>query len=441
MKSATANTILLITAGRCCRADVGARGEITGLWSQSRRSGLSLVESVRAAVALGAGTGRQVLVLTTEAWTQTLNLHRGQVSGLVREELEQALAFEAEPFSGLSPLDSVIGACDSGARDGSASFWVVQLARSERDDIQRLIKETGGRLVGIGHPGGMPLPLTSIPSGGAWRRIECWDGAWVLVTCEDGLAVQTKVIPSAPEARDLPTHGRIERLHARESAVFADDALPLSDDSTLRLWFGKVPLALAQSAALPLIVADAPVRSRNVPLVVGAVLTAVVVALSLAQWLWFGGVNHLLEEKRSEHAAIQPLIDTANKEIPKLNTALAEAQKKQQSLARVEMQRGAVLLLMQQLAKHCSQDVVVRSIKPERGMMTLGGVSLEAASVDELGIVLTNSLKPAGLVARPVEKKARQALANDGPWDFSIAVMSVELANSRTAPAPIVSDN
>lgn len=442
MKPAAANTLLLITASRCSRADVGARGEITGLWSQPRRAGLSLAESVRLALGLGTIAGRNVLVLTTEAWTQTLSLHRGQVSGLAREELEQALAFEAEPFSGLSPLDSVIGTTDSGARDGSASFWVVQLARNDRDGIERAIKESSSRLVGIGHPGAVPVPLNGLASGSAWRRIECWDGAWLLTICEDGRNVQTKVIPSAPDARDLPAHGVIERLHARDTAAFAEDALPLHDESTLRLWFGKMAQALAHNpAALPLIVADAPTTSRNVPTLISVGLVAVVMVFSLAQWFWLGTQKRQLDDKRSEHAAIQPLIDAANKEIAKLSTDLTAAQTKQQNLARVEQQRGAILLLMQQLAKHCTQDIVVRSIKAERGIMILGGVSLEAAAVDELGIVLTSALRPVGLVAQPLEKKARQALTQQGPWDFSLAVMSQELAAIRTAPAPIASDN
>ena len=442
MKPAAANTILLITASRCCRADTGAREEITNLWSQPRKAGLSLAESVRFAFGLSTTTGRNVLVLTTEAWTQTLSLHRGQVSGLARTELEQALAFEAEPFSGLSPLDSVIGTSDSGARDGSASFWVVQLARSERDGTERVIKESSGKLVGMGHPGAVPLPLTGAASGSAWRRIECWDGAWLLVTCEDGRNVQTKVIPTAPNARELPAHGVIERLHARESAVFANDALSLAEDSTLRLWFGKVALAWAHHpSALPLIVADAPATSRNIPALISMVLVAAVIVLSLAQWFWLGQQKRQLDDKRSEHAAIQPLIDAANKEIAKLNTDLAEARTKQQNLARVEQQRGALLMLMQQLARHCSEDVVVRSIKAERGLMILGGVSLEAASVDELGIVLTSALKPVGLAAQPLEKKARQALTQHGPWDFTIAVMPTELATTRTPPAPVASDN
>jgi len=442
MKIPGINTLLLITSTRCCRADVGARGEVTALWSQPRRAGLSLAESARFALGLGVSTGRQVLVLTTEVWTQTLSLHRGQVSGLARAELEQALAFEAEPFSGLSPLDSVLGASDSGARDGSASFWVVQLARNDRDGIGRAIKDSGSKLAAIGHPGAVPLPLTSVAGGAAWRRIECWDGAWLLATCEDGRNVQTKVIPSAPNVRDLPAHGVIERLHARESAVFANDALPLSDESTLRLWFGKATLALAQNpAALPFIIADAPTSSRNVPFVIGALLTAAVLVFSVAQWFWFGAQKREQDEKRAEQAAIQPLIDAANKEIAKLNAEITDAQKKQQNLARLEQQRGALLLLMQQLAKHCSQDVVVRSIKAERGTMILGGVSLEAASVDELGIVLTSVLKPVGLVAQPQEKKARQSLANRGPWDFTIAVMPLELVTNRTAVAPVISDN
>ena len=433
MKSPAINTLLLITAGRCCRVDVEG-----GMWSTARRAGLPLAEAARTALTLGGPAGRSAIVLTTDAWTQTLSLHRGQVSGLSKIELQQALAFEAEPFSGLPALESVTAATDSGARDGSASFWIVQLARGERDAVQRIIKESGSRLLGIGHPGGAPAPLSSMAGGTAWHRVECWDGAWLLLLCADGRQVQTKVVPSVPEGRDLPAHGTLEKLHGREGTPFDAAALSLADEATLRSYGGRL---LQHADGLPLIAAEAPPPARSLPWVAGVALTSAALVLGLAQFVWFGKQKSDLRALQAEHAVVQPSIDNAKKEAAKLRTDIAAAEKKRQSLARVARQRGALALLLEELAKHCPRDVVVSGVKPDRGGMILHGVALDAASVDELGIVLTTALKPAGLFAQAQEKKARLALANQGPWDFSLAVLPVELANKPVAPVNALSDN
>ncbi len=441
MKPPSVNTLILITAGRCCRADVDARGEISGVWSQARRGGLNLAESVRLALGLGSPvSGRGVLVLTTEVWTQTLSLHRGQVSGLARAELEQALAFEAEPFSGLSALESVLGFCDSGARDGTASFWIVQLARGEREAVLRVVKEGGARLQGIAHPGAVPAPLGAVASGTAWRRIECWDGAWLLVLCEDGRSVQVKVVPSAPEPRDLPAHGTLERLNARENSPFTAEevAWSLNDEVTLRSWFEKLA---RMPGEIPLIQAEAAAPPRHLPKQVGILLTAAVIVTSIAQALWLGREKQSLTNLQQEYARLQPLIETTNRESAKLKTELGEVQQKLKNLQRLIQQRGSVPELLRALAEHCPETIVFSQIKPERGVMNLSGIALEAMAVDEMSIVLSGALKPVGLVATPLEKKARQAQSNRGPWDFTIAVMPVEQATRNAPPVPTESDN
>lgn len=441
MKPASVNTLILITAGRCCRADVGARGEVSGVWSQARRGGLNLAESVRLALGLGSPvSGRGVLVLTTEVWTQTLSLHRGQISGLSRAELEQALAFEAEPFSGLSALESVLGFCESGARDGTASFWIVQLSRSEREAVLRVVKEGGARLQGIAHPGAVSAPLGAVAAGTAWRRIECWDGTWLLVLCEDGRSVQVKVVPSAPETRDLPSHGTLERLNARENSPFTADevAWSLNDEATLRSWFEKLACTPGE---MPLIQAEAAALPRNMPKQVGTLLTAAVIVISVAQAIWLGREKHALSGLQQEYAQLQPMIETTNKETAKLKMELSEVQQKLKNLQRLTQQRSSVPELLRALAEFCPETIVISQIKPERGVMNLSGVALEAMAVDEMGIVLSGALKPVGLVATPLEKKACQAMSNQGPWDFTIAVMPVEQAARSTAAVPAVSDN
>lgn len=435
MKQPAISTIVLVTFTRCVRGDDGG-----GVWSAARKTGQPLAESVRAALQLGGDAGRSVLVLTTDAWTQTVSLHRGQIADLSKSEVRQALAFEAEPFSGLSPLESLTGACECGARDGSASFWITQLARAEFDAVKRVVAERGGRLAGIGHPGGIPLPLTSVASGTAWRRVEGWDGAWLLVSCEDGRSVQTKVIPTAPDARDLPSHGTVERLNAQNSPpASAEKALSLSDEATLRDWLRNAATVFNQSdAALPLMVIEVPASTRDWPRFAGIALTAAVVLLTIGQIVWLRQREKTLLAEQESHAATAAQIDAAHRQIAKLKTELDSAKKNEATLRSVEQQRGALALMMKALTLHCPEDVVVRSIKVERGVMILGGVALNAASVDELGIVLTGELKPVRLVAQPVEKKAR---LNRSAWDFSLAVMPAELAAKALPAAQAVSEN
>lgn len=442
MKSLTVHTIVLITASRFWRADLAMPGgEVQGLWSGSRRAGGALGESVRAALALGGASGRSVLVLTTDAWVQSLALHPGQVAGLSQADLARALAFEVEPFSGIPSLDSAIGAASSGARDGTTGFWVTQLRSGERDAVQQAVKDSGSRLAAIGHPGGVPAPLGRRKGNEAWRRVEVWDGSLLMVACEDGRQVQTRVISTLPDTRQMPGHGTFELLHALPSpplplpdAGIAWQVIELVEESSQRAWFSAWAQSLPRGAAqVPLIapVAAPPSSSRH--FILAGVTMSVVVALCLIQMWWHGGRMATLAQARDEYERTRQLIEATGKQNTALLKELGEARKQHQQRERVEMQRRALPLLLKELAAHRTQDIVVRSIKTEQSTMIVGGLALDATSVDELGIILSQYLRPVGLVAQPLEKKARRALANDGPWDFTLSVKAVELA-TKTMP-------
>jgi hypothetical protein len=145
-----AATFLLITPNRVARADFD--GPLRASNSAPRPAGTSAAEAVRIALTLAVkAAARETWVLSTDTWTQEVKLNAAQIAGLTPEQLGRALAFEAEPFSGIPVSDSATGFREEGGR-----FNVVQMPRAELDGIARAISGAGGRLSGVAHPGIAP---------------------------------------------------------------------------------------------------------------------------------------------------------------------------------------------------------------------------------------------------------------------------------------------
>src|SRR5262245_30153667 len=74
--------------------------------------------------------GERALVLFEGVWTQTLELGAPIVAGLGQPELARALAFELEPASGLSAVETPTSYVpSSGATAGMQRFWAAQVAQ------------------------------------------------------------------------------------------------------------------------------------------------------------------------------------------------------------------------------------------------------------------------------------------------------------------------
>ncbi|MFZ4765121.1 MAG: hypothetical protein ACOYMN_09225 [Roseimicrobium sp.] len=351
MKPAAKSTLILVTASRAVRADfVG--GELRACHLAPRHSSGSMADAVRAALALGGGAAL-VWVLSDEVFSHRVSLSAAQVAGLTPEQLGRALSFEVEPFSGIPVAESATGFY----RHGNGAFDVVELPRSDRDAIQLVAKDGGGKLLGIAH-------------------------------CSP-----------APE-----------------------------DEGALREWLSAW-LPRLQGGALPLITASAPAPAANRFFVTFMVLEVAAILLLLA----LGGMSAFqrasLERQNAELAAATNELNSATKQIEALNKERAALDKEEAQRERVLARRGALLALLKGLAATHTDEVVVRGIATDGpSSLVVSGLSLEAGAVDELSIVLTQTLRGAGWTAQPRTKTGTRNLPSGGPWEFSLTVTHAEAA-------------
>lgn len=150
-------TLLLVTRQRIARADF-ANGATTCKNAQ-RPPKASSTDAVRAALALGGSATGAVWVLSEDVWSQNVALSPAQVSGLSPEQLGRALSFEVEPFSGIPAAESVTGYKTT----GPGAFAVVEMSRADRDTIQRVVSDSGGRLAGIASADAPPAEELELP--------------------------------------------------------------------------------------------------------------------------------------------------------------------------------------------------------------------------------------------------------------------------------------
>lgn len=134
------HTVLGVFARSLLRADL-----VDGDWTirtAPRATGSSVVEAFGMAISLEGGMGSRVWLLSDEWFSQTLTLNPAQVSGLSEEQLGRALAFEAEPFSGIPISSAAVGFI----KTGPGSFDVIATHAETRS---RLLALAGNGFAGI----------------------------------------------------------------------------------------------------------------------------------------------------------------------------------------------------------------------------------------------------------------------------------------------------
>src|SRR5262249_55421328 len=111
MAKRAATTIVLITRQGLLRADFsrGPKIALAGGWQQPRPDLPDLPALVDAALLQGPRPGKRVWVLSTDLWTQTLELATQKAAGIAPAELASALNFEAEALSGLNAFEALVG--------------------------------------------------------------------------------------------------------------------------------------------------------------------------------------------------------------------------------------------------------------------------------------------------------------------------------------------
>ena len=358
-------TLLIVEAHRVVRADVPVPGAKIPprIYTQQRMTGSPLGETLRAGLALAPGCEKNVWVAASEIWSQTLTLPAAALGGLKDAELAAALAFEAEPLSGIPSSNAAMGfiPVQPPRKDGLVDVNAIAMEVYARDDIQSAVKAAGGKLCGV-------CTLKDLPA----------------------------------ESKALNEQDWIERCAAElqaAPAAFPFIAPAPQKISPLRYWL----LGLALEAAVLLVcvghwkwIARAESEART----------------SLQK----------LQTPRKQFDELKAKNDLLKGDLKKLEDERARNSNVIKNAENeVAFQRARISAILRSLSKERSGDIAIQSITAKDTQnLFVEGVTLDPAYADKYAAQLEAALAPAGLRVQPMSKTA--LTASGGPWRFTLQI-------------------
>ena len=207
-----------------------------------------------------------------------------------------------------------------------------------------------------------------------------------------------------------------------------------NSDEPMDAWMARVAAELESGGRA--FIPEPPRAPRVRPQwLAGAALLAVVACL--LGGLWFSSVlrRGALTTQLDEAAAAARSVDQATRELTALRAEVEGMRKSAGRLAEVQARRGALAAVLKECASGLPQDTVLRSIEPDGvSRLKLSGAAMDAAAVDEFGVVLSQLLHPHGWSAQPRLKQARQAGRSAGAWDFVLELTHRETGAATSTP-------
>lgn len=372
-------TLLFISANKVARADFG-RGVLLDLWQTERPDVDDIGILVEVAGKLGPRLRGAVWILWSELFAHALRLDAKAV-GLEGTELQSALAFEAEPISGIGGFESVVAYQQMGADKGEREFWVLQARRSDVELLRDTVSAMGGRLAGITAPAGIDvvLPAGLDPAHADEAEFRKWLGGCA------SLITEKKRRPAAlvPEGKPL-TAGR------RWAIAIA-----------LMLTMGLLCAAQDRYVAKPAIAEmKAEIKKSQ-----DAAETA-------------KGVD-----KQIADAVLQ------KDELGKSNEQLKK------SAAALGTQRRRLADLLARLADHRNDELIIQRIDSAGGELSIHGLCLQPQVATDFARKAGVSALALGWEVHSPKSQAKYLLPNGGPWSFELQFKDV-LASADLLSVP-----
>jgi hypothetical protein len=140
-------SLLLFTDTMSLRADFNGTEliEFNQRPPGDKNFGESLTDSIEFLINLGPKRlGKQVLILTSQSWSQIASLPRVNSSTLSNQDLIQSLKFEAESFSGIEAMQSSLDFVEVKGTDQDRNFYVTQYPNGNTTFLQGIIDTYGG---------------------------------------------------------------------------------------------------------------------------------------------------------------------------------------------------------------------------------------------------------------------------------------------------------
>lgn len=187
-------------------------------------------------------------------------------------------------------------------------------------------------------------------------------------------------------------------------------------------WFTSAAKAIA-AGAWPVIAAPAKAARSLAPREIMLVSLAAAFAILLAGR---AVASQFLERARERDAACSrdaAEVAAARKQSESARKQSEELEAVAAARAAIERGRQAIHATLHGLAEKRTANLVVRSIDgPAPFQLRVRGIALSPGDVDRFGLALEGQLAPAGWTVVPDGTVALHALADGGPWEFSLAL-------------------
>ncbi len=440
-------TLLIVTSRFVARADFGPGPEQArlGFWQAAAPQESGLRAAVGTALGLGPSCARDVWLLTDQVWMQRVYFAAPVMAGLGGEQLERAIGFEVESFSGIAGLQSRLGVHRLGVVQGSEAFWVTQIESDQAAEAVACVAVAGGRLRGIVHPGGLPVPLVSQQKAGPFSRVEVWGRATVCVEKIDGQPAQVRVVnvnPSQPQWREsveswltrltaadtewLPggdSHDLAARHALSEVPTLEGEAL----SEFLKLWADELSRAEPRVPVITPPLRPAPVRRLAA---VSAILLAfVLLGGAVHGWLSSRDLDEAkgrladLGRAQQQSTQLATQLGTLKKQLAQMESVPAVAAERPDEIRRQQERWPALLSAIAQATR---DGVVLDSLTGDSGgAVHVEGVCLRPTAADELAARMSAVLNTKGWTVSAAEKWAASSDAGEAAsplWGYRILV-------------------
>lgn len=435
-------TLILVTRQTVLRADLTGRGAPAAdqVWAHARPETPDIVAAVDFALSLGPKVGSRVYVLSSDFWLQCPTLSAAKASGLLAADLGMALNFEVEGRSGIPAADGTAAAVTLPPVRGEVPCWTVQIRSGERDAIADAVRRAGSTFGGVTHPAAVPEPLRG-QAGVAFQRIELWPDAVVGVRRDATGRLQMKVINTDPplgrwgsEMGAWLEPGPTELLTADNlaatgafSAPGTQTPIPLSDPVIAGEWVARWAAALTARAPQVPVVGPAPrvASGANRGLAAGVlVILAAAACIGLRYFIdqQQTRLNASLAGTAPDGKGAETIRAELKAETEKRDRGRADRAKLEKVTPLIEQHRARYSKLLEALATHMPENVVVQKIDHDASGPKVSGVTLRPELAQQYTRTLYAPLKAFGWEVQPAKETA---LKERDAWGFEFVVRDV----------------
>jgi hypothetical protein len=448
-------TLLVVTRDRVIRAEFASASAAAPsmLAVRERPETDDPIVAVTAALGHERRALGKVFVLSADVWIRTLEMPAANAAAMSAEELRHALAFEAEPLSGMAPAETTTAAVTLQDVKGTRSLWVTQVGTHTLGEIDEVVRGARGKLAGLLHPAGVPLALKPGSDGAPWSRVEFWSDIAVRLVGEKGKPTEGRIDNArtanrpaiVAEWEQKGTSGGVEVWFPEFRPAPDAEWLTAADDEALARWLTQWNRALAaRHPTVPLIAAPKRPLTSQQRTSISLALAGVALLGCIAHNYWaqqsidtITAEQARIEAPGKELASLQQAKTAAEKKIKELETANAARKTEvEQAEHTLDAHRRRLGLLLERLANDSSGQWVLRSIEGNPREMQLHGVTMHPEHINHMAATMAVDLAKLGWAIDPPEQQARNLRDDGGPWNFSLRLRDMSVPKGEVVDAP-----